>query len=381
MPPETGSSEENDPSTVVPSSEQEERSDRYEALAEQTGLQDEGQVQKVRRRLRYSYFSAYEYRRRRRRLRMRAKRLRARRMRLRVGYSERVSEGPGPVHRRIRLSKARRKARPPRHATRHLAGHRKRRGGRHRADAYASWLSARHDALHEWNEHANARGPQLSLWRRLVLAVILVLVLELALLGAVTLVVTVLCSMTRCLTVVSVSPDRTSVSAVSSPVTVTVKVAPAGAAVTRAGARGWLTDPVMTAVQGRVAAGQMTEIAVTRSLPTSRTVPVKVAALPRAAVLAGIWRSTVEPQEGDPTQADELPVVVANATNWLRAISLGVAVLCATLAGLRWSFAREPSDVERARSSLGAACAGFAIALLAPQIMSILTNILGVSYG
>ncbi|GAB3282968.1 hypothetical protein GCM10027456_77230 [Kineosporia babensis] len=92
----------------------------------------------------------------------------------------------------------------------------------------------------------------------------------------------------------------------------------------------------------------------------------------------GLRRSVVEPPDEAPGQADDLPQVIANATNWLRGVSLGLAVLFGTLAGIRWLLAREPGDVDRARSSLAAAGGGLVVALMAPQIMSILQDILGV---
>ncbi len=77
----------------------------------------------------------------------------------------------------------------------------------------------------------------------------------------------------------------------------------------------------------------------------------------------------------------DLPTVISNATNWLRGICAGLATMFATLAGVRWVSAREPSDVDRAKAALAASGTGFALALLAPQIVTILRGILGASNG
>lgn len=98
-----------------------------------------------------------------------------------------------------------------------------------------------------------------------------------------------------------------------------------------------------------------------------------------------VWAYNIPEDEGDsgqlqdPGDTDDLPAVIRNATNWLRAIAASVAVLLMTYGGLRWLMAREPGDVERAKTSFGAACAGFVLALMAPAVVSILQGILGVS--
>ena len=84
------------------------------------------------------------------------------------------------------------------------------------------------------------------------------------------------------------------------------------------------------------------------------------------------------PEPDDPGQAAELPVVINNATQWLRQIVVVVATCTLTLAGLFYLMARDPQSVDRAKSFAGAAVAGYALALLAPQILQVVQSILGV---
>ncbi|GLY20049.1 hypothetical protein Kisp01_70630 [Kineosporia sp. NBRC 101677] len=132
-------------------------------------------------------------------------------------------------------------------------------------------------------------------------------------------------------------------------------------------------DPAQQQVaRARFTAGSASGESVSRSGPSWSTADRAMRAK------FAVSRFAVNPQPKDPGQTDDLPTVINNATNWLRSISVGLAILLLTYAGLQWLFAREPSGVERAKSSFGAACAGFALALLAPQIVSVLQDILGV---
>nr|WP_269811128.1 pilin [Kineosporia rhizophila] len=86
----------------------------------------------------------------------------------------------------------------------------------------------------------------------------------------------------------------------------------------------------------------------------------------------------VLPEPEDPGETAELPVVINNATEWLRGIVVVVATCTLTLAGLFYLMARDPQSVDRAKSFAGAAVAGYALALLAPQILTVVQSILGV---
>lgn len=74
-----------------------------------------------------------------------------------------------------------------------------------------------------------------------------------------------------------------------------------------------------------------------------------------------------------------LPTVVNNATKWLVGI-LAVLATFFTLGGARYLAAGgDPGEVERAKSAFRSAGIGYALALLAPVILSVLKNILGVT--
>ncbi|MBT0772954.1 hypothetical protein KIH74_28685 [Kineosporia sp. J2-2] len=130
--------------------------------------------------------------------------------------------------------------------------------------------------------------------------------------------------------------------------------------------------------------GQMTVAHVTpaRSLPvnldegtgTGRPLAVMQGTAPTALVR----RASVQEPFEDPGQADSLPRVVNNATNWLRAMAGVVGVLMLTVAGFMGLFAREPADMDRARRAAGASALGFLVTMLAPQIVDILRSLAGV---
>ena len=75
----------------------------------------------------------------------------------------------------------------------------------------------------------------------------------------------------------------------------------------------------------------------------------------------------------------DLPTVVNNATRWLVGILAVLATFFLTLGGARYLTAGgDPSEVERAKSALRSAGIGYALALLAPVILTVLKSILGV---
>lgn len=75
----------------------------------------------------------------------------------------------------------------------------------------------------------------------------------------------------------------------------------------------------------------------------------------------------------------DLPTVINNATAWVVGILATLATFYLTLGGLRYMAAEgNPSDVERAKSSLRSAGIGYALALLAPVVLTVLKKILGV---
>jgi len=76
---------------------------------------------------------------------------------------------------------------------------------------------------------------------------------------------------------------------------------------------------------------------------------------------------------------DDLKTVMNRATAWLVAMLATVATFFLTLGGAKYLGAGgDPSEVERAKSSLRNAGIGYALAVLAPVFLRILQGILGV---
>jgi Type IV secretion system pilin len=77
---------------------------------------------------------------------------------------------------------------------------------------------------------------------------------------------------------------------------------------------------------------------------------------------------------GQPT----LNGVISNLTNWIVGILAGVATLFLTIGGLRYLAAGgDPSQVEKAKVALKSAAIGYALAILAPLLVSILASVVG----
>ena len=76
--------------------------------------------------------------------------------------------------------------------------------------------------------------------------------------------------------------------------------------------------------------------------------------------------------------APTLDGVISSLTNWIVGILAGVATLFLTIGGLRYLTAGgNPGQVERAKSALKSAAIGYALAILAPLIVSILASVIG----
>ena len=70
--------------------------------------------------------------------------------------------------------------------------------------------------------------------------------------------------------------------------------------------------------------------------------------------------------------------VISNLTAWLVGILAGVATLFLTIGGLRYLTAGgDPVQVEKAKTALKSAAIGYALAILAPLIVSILASLVG----
>jgi hypothetical protein len=79
-----------------------------------------------------------------------------------------------------------------------------------------------------------------------------------------------------------------------------------------------------------------------------------------------------------PLAADSISQVIANSTLWLVGILAGLATLFLTLGGLRYLMAGgDPAQVEKAKTALRSAAIGYALALLAPVIVTVLRSLVG----
>ena len=79
-----------------------------------------------------------------------------------------------------------------------------------------------------------------------------------------------------------------------------------------------------------------------------------------------------------PLAADSVSQVIGNTTLWITGILAGLATLFLTLGGVRYLMAGgDPAEVEKAKTSLRSAAIGYALAVLAPVIVTILKSLVG----
>jgi len=73
-----------------------------------------------------------------------------------------------------------------------------------------------------------------------------------------------------------------------------------------------------------------------------------------------------------------LPGVIDSLRNWLVGLLAALATLFLTIGGLRYITAGgDPAQVERAKTALKSAAIGYALAALAPLLVSILASVVG----
>ena len=93
-----------------------------------------------------------------------------------------------------------------------------------------------------------------------------------------------------------------------------------------------------------------------------------------AALLVVVASPAFAAGTGTPT----LSGVIDNLRNWIVGILAGVATLFLTIGGLRYLTAGgDPGQVEKAKIALNSAAIGYALAILAPLLVSILASIVG----
>lgn len=70
--------------------------------------------------------------------------------------------------------------------------------------------------------------------------------------------------------------------------------------------------------------------------------------------------------------------VLNNLRNWIVGILALIATVCLTVGGTRYLICSgDPGEVERAKVALKAACIGYALAMLAPVVVTVLKSIVG----
>jgi hypothetical protein len=79
-----------------------------------------------------------------------------------------------------------------------------------------------------------------------------------------------------------------------------------------------------------------------------------------------------------PPAAPTLSTVIEGLRNWLVGLLAAVATLFLTIGGIRYITAGgDPMHVERAKTALKSAAIGYALAALAPLLVSVLRSVVG----
>jgi hypothetical protein len=97
-----------------------------------------------------------------------------------------------------------------------------------------------------------------------------------------------------------------------------------------------------------------------------------------ATVLVVVWAVPAYAASPD-TATARLDAILANATAWLVGILAALATLFLTIGGVRYVMAGgDPGEVEKAKQAFKSAGLGYAMAALAPLVVSIIKGVLGV---
>jgi Type IV secretion system pilin len=76
--------------------------------------------------------------------------------------------------------------------------------------------------------------------------------------------------------------------------------------------------------------------------------------------------------------ANDLPTIIGNITTWIVGLLIGVATLFLTIGGLRYLAAGgDPTEVEKAKSAVKSALIGYALAVLAPILLTVVQGWIG----
>lgn len=103
-----------------------------------------------------------------------------------------------------------------------------------------------------------------------------------------------------------------------------------------------------------------------------------VAALSAAVLAGGAVVLAAGPAWAAPPSGPTLGSVIDALRVWLVGILAGLATLFLTIGGIRYLTASgDPGQVERAKVALKSAAIGYALAALAPLLVSILQSVVG----
>jgi len=70
--------------------------------------------------------------------------------------------------------------------------------------------------------------------------------------------------------------------------------------------------------------------------------------------------------------------VISNTTAWITGILAGLATLFLTIGGVRYLMAGgDPAEVEKAKTAFRSAGIGYALAILAPVVVTVLKSLVG----
>lgn len=110
--------------------------------------------------------------------------------------------------------------------------------------------------------------------------------------------------------------------------------------------------------------------------------------LPAPLLLAGSTPTTPAPAQAGPGGTSgasgtdgtaQLTRVLTNIRSWLMGLLITLATLCLTIGGVRYLLAGgDPGEVEAAKRAVKSAAIGYALAVLAPALVAILRNLVGV---
>ncbi len=109
-------------------------------------------------------------------------------------------------------------------------------------------------------------------------------------------------------------------------------------------------------------------------IPACLPARMAIAALVAVLVVVGFAAPAFAAPAGGPS----LNTVIDNLRNWLVGILAAAATLFLTVGGLRYLAAGgDPGQVEKAKTALKSAAVGYALAILAPLLVSILASVVG----